>query len=531
MQPDNDVTPTEPIAVLVLRNQVLFPDGGDTYHISRERSLALVDTLPESNARIAVFTQRQPGLDAPGPDDLFPVGTLAKVTKSWLHSPGNHGLTLEGLHRVQVEEFTQTEPFLVGRISRVDETGQDETEDARNEILGAVRERARTIVPALSGDAGNARLATGDDVGLLADHVADALNASVEEKAGLLAISDVRERARATIPLMDRQDGWQRAIAGLDVPSTENLQQLWPLTPEAPARIAAMLEDGSLTADEADRLREYDEKGFTVWEGLIEPEQIDELLADIRDIKNHPGRFLTTGHRRSIPFRFSSTDFDTFENVFDLHVPLESSRRVCLHPTILRFLEIMFEAKPVAMQQLLFQRSNIHPLHQDTAFVCIKEPLQLTATWIALEDVVPGRGELTYYEGSHKIPHHEFHGGSKFFNPEHDSEEDLRRAVQERAEALGCEKRDLIAKKGDVFIWAADLVHGSNARTRPEEETRMSCVTHYCPETTQPLWTWLNPEHCGREKYGERALLQSAHYILPRSEEHPRPVFRLGLPS
>ena len=62
-----------------------------------------------------------------------------------------------------------------------------------------------------------------------------------------------------------------------------------------------------------------------------------------------------------------------------------------------------------------------------------------------------------------------------------------RREILARCAAIGCVKRDFIAKKGDVFLWAADLLHGSNPRTRSEEETRMSCVTHYCPETTQPL--------------------------------------------
>src|SRR5207344_1806798 len=97
-------------------------------------------------------------------------------------------------------------------------------------------------------------------------------------------------------------------------------------------------------------------------------------------------------------------------------------------------------------------------------------PLLLAATWVALEDVVPGRGELTYYEGSHLIPGIRYADGSKRFMPGID-DDDARARILEQCRERGCAKRDFIAKKGDVFLWAADLVHGSNPRTRPIEET------------------------------------------------------------
>jgi ectoine hydroxylase-related dioxygenase (phytanoyl-CoA dioxygenase family) len=200
---------------------------------------------------------------------------------------------------------------------------------------------------------------------------------------------------------------------------------------------------------------------------------------------------------------------------------------VCFHPTLTRFLRSIFDTAAVAHQQLLFQRSNQHPLHQDTSVVCLEKPLWMVASWIALEDVVPGRGELTYYEGSHKIPHTFFSDGTKRLNAKRDDEKAVQRTLLERCERLGLPKRDLIARKGDVFLWAADLVHGSNPRTRPEEETRMSLVTHYHPESTEPFWFRFYPDNRGTVRYDDDALYESMYYALPPREAMPRPNYRI----
>jgi ectoine hydroxylase-related dioxygenase (phytanoyl-CoA dioxygenase family) len=161
----------------------------------------------------------------------------------------------------------------------------------------------------------------------------------------------------------------------------------------------------------------------------------------------------------------------------------------------------------------------------------VQQPLHLSATWIALEDVVEGRGELVYLEGSHRIPHQIFKDGVKWFNLERDDAAAAIRYVEEESAKLRCPKKSFLAKKGDVFLWAADLVHGSATRTRPDHETRLSCVTHYVPKTAQPLWFMFSPDRRGLEPWGERAWLASSHYELPRTTSGLlTPTLKLPLP-
>lgn len=308
---------------------------------------------------------------------------------------------------------------------------------------------------------------------------------------------------------------------------SDSLVDLWPLRKGNDARLSEAVSTGLMSGSEAQRIAAFSRDGYTIFEGCIEPELVDALRADIERIAEHPGCFVITDHRNGRPYGYSTASFDRYESAFDLYVNFESARRICFHPTILRFMNLVFETTPLAFQQLLFQRSNQHPIHQDTAYVCLEEPLQMVASWIALEDVVPGRGELTYYEGSHRIPHHFFRDGSKRFSPGVDDEEAARRHIRAEAERLGCAKRDFIAKKGDVLVWAADLAHGSNPRTRPDEETRTSLVTHYCPASTRPFYFRFLAENRGIQGYGGVAQMASYYYSLP-STGIARPNFRIA---
>jgi phytanoyl-CoA hydroxylase len=325
--------------------------------------------------------------------------------------------------------------------------------------------------------------------------------------------------------VVERSLSTLRRLRGSDPGAFE---QLWPLSPGGLARVARDVFAGKCSAADAARIGHFAANGYAIFPGLIAPELIDALVADVRSIADHPECFITTDHKRGRAQRLSGPDFDGYESIFDTYVNFESARRVCLHPVITDFLTRVFETPPVAMQQLLFQRSNQHPLHQDTSVVCTEAPLLMVASWIALEDVVPGRGELTYFEGSHRIPHYLFADGTKRFDLKVDDAAAFRDYLVLSCERAGCAKKDFIAKKGDVFLWAADLVHGSNPRTRPEHETRRSLVTHYCPTTTTPFWLRFHPRHAARVEYERGTTYMSSYYELPTGGGVARPSIQLG---
>jgi ectoine hydroxylase-related dioxygenase (phytanoyl-CoA dioxygenase family) len=299
-------------------------------------------------------------------------------------------------------------------------------------------------------------------------------------------------------------------------PGDGTLKVRWTDRPDAMELLARKSADGQLPSAERDDVAHFIDHGWLLWRNAIDEPLIDRFVKDIHGHHKFPGYFITTNHRsHQSGLKLSGTVADRFESLFDLYVNLESSRLVCMHPRIGRFLALVFEARPIAFQQLLFQRSNQHGVHQDTSVVAVDDPMLLVATWIALEDVVEGSGELAYYDRSHKLPHHLFKDGSKRMNPAVDDRAEYVRSLDDECRRRGMAYERLLARKGDVFFWTADLVHCSHPRSLPDETSRLSCVTHYCPSTTVPFWFRYYPDKRQIEAHDMVSGFASMHYKLP----------------
>src|SRR5450432_3563061 len=110
------------LAVLPIRNAVLFPGAVAPSDVGREKSVALVEDVHNlSTPVIAIFAQRDPATDDPTADDLYPVGCAARVLKALKHSSGNYSLILQGLTRIRLDEMTQTAPYLKAKVGRLQE--------------------------------------------------------------------------------------------------------------------------------------------------------------------------------------------------------------------------------------------------------------------------------------------------------------------------------------------------------------------------------------------------------------------------
>ena len=299
-----------------------------------------------------------------------------------------------------------------------------------------------------------------------------------------------------------------------------NMRTLWTDTPYAMQRVGGLYEANEISAEERDDLVHFIEHGWLLWRGAIEPDLIDRFAGDVRDHHRYPGKFLTTAHRENASkLKQSGSTPDRFESLFDLYVNLASAREVCLHSRISRFLSLVFDTKPVACQQLLFQRSNGHRVHQDTSVVAVEDPMLMAASWIALEDVVEGSGELAFYDGSHRLPHYLFKDGTKRISFGNDDEAQYVAELDAacRRESMTYER--FLAKKGDVFFWTADLVHRSHPRTLADDTSRLSCVTHYHPTTTAPFWFRYHQDRTRVVDLGDRGAYVSQYYPLAEQRD------------
>jgi phytanoyl-CoA hydroxylase len=237
------------------------------------------------------------------------------------------------------------------------------------------------------------------------------------------------------------------------------LPALWTDKPDWITHLRALAATGHINQADADQLAHFADHGWLLMEGAIEPEFVDTLVDDIRKVHSHPGYFATTDFRNGRSHKLNGNQPDARESIFDLYVNLQSSRHVCMHPWIVRFLSLVFQAKVLAFQQLLFQVTNGHRWHQDAAFVVVDTPTLLSATWIVLQDIQKGSGELAYCDRSHRLPHYIFSNNRKHNDGD---TTDYPRDIETACKARQLARRRLLAKKGDVFFWTADLAHRSH---------------------------------------------------------------------
>jgi ATP-dependent Lon protease len=109
------------IAVLPVRDTVLFPHAVLPLTVGRESSIQLIESLGEERA-IIVTAQLDPRLDAPKPGDLHPVGTLATVHKIVRMPNQSRFVFTEGVERVRLLRYVQTEPFMIAEVEVLAET-------------------------------------------------------------------------------------------------------------------------------------------------------------------------------------------------------------------------------------------------------------------------------------------------------------------------------------------------------------------------------------------------------------------------
>jgi ectoine hydroxylase-related dioxygenase (phytanoyl-CoA dioxygenase family) len=114
-------------------------------------------------------------------------------------------------------------------------------------------------------------------------------------------------------------------------------------------------------------------------------------------------------------------------------------------------------------------------------FVFTDPPTHLLASWIALEDILPDSGPLAYVPGSQHLPWYEFEPGSVVCGQGVSAERraEFRDWTHAQMRERGLEVQAFTARRGDVFIWHAGLVHGGTP-IENASRTRRSFVVHYC---------------------------------------------------
>lgn len=208
--------------------------------------------------------------------------------------------------------------------------------------------------------------------------------------------------------------------------------------------------------------------GFAILEKFLDGQTVDAVNAEIEKLLAEKKIAFTLGNKIMFANKAS-------ELIKDITVKKE----------ITDILSFILGRKVVPFQTINFITGSEQHAHSDSIHMTTYPLGYLVAIWVALEDISEDAGPLSYYPGSHKLPYllnDGYERGGNVFTVGADSnylkyEEKIGQVV--RGKKLP--KKIFTAKRGDVLIWHANLIHGGEKIMRAGA-TRKSMVVHYFAE-------------------------------------------------
>ncbi len=180
--------------VLPLRDSVLYPHMMAPLLVGREGSLKAVEAALDGERHLVAVAQRSEEIEDPQPDDLYTLGTEVVIGRKLRMPDGTVSIWVQGRRRVRLQGYVQSEPFMVARISPMNEHVEEglPTEALMRAVL-ALFEKVVQLSHNIPEDAYVAAV-NAEEPGLLADLVASVLNLSIAERQELLETGDVTQR-------------------------------------------------------------------------------------------------------------------------------------------------------------------------------------------------------------------------------------------------------------------------------------------------------------------------------------------------
>jgi ATP-dependent Lon protease len=202
-QQKHEVYP-EIMPILPLKNTVLFPGVVIPITVGREKSIRAVQKAYETNKIIGVLSQRDSNSDDISMNNLYRVGTIARILRLLRMPDGSTTVILQGRKRMELVEMVSEEPLLQGDV-RIIEYVEAENKMEFDAMISTLRDKAREIVdlsPNIPNEA-QVMLKNINNEVFLINFIASNMNIKPTAKQAILEINSLVDKAEAVLMHMD----------------------------------------------------------------------------------------------------------------------------------------------------------------------------------------------------------------------------------------------------------------------------------------------------------------------------------------
>ncbi|MFC6997398.1 phytanoyl-CoA dioxygenase family protein [Rufibacter roseus] len=254
-------------------------------------------------------------------------------------------------------------------------------------------------------------------------------------------------------------------ISSTDFASLPPQPSPWLDQPNALQKLQSTPELSAFPDQVREQIQEWPNNGYLMLDKFFSEETVDGINQEIDDMLQ--SRLVDFNYtNRKIMFAFRQS---------------EKIKEVVFNSDLVKVLEFILGKKVIPFQTINFLKGSEQKAHSDTIHMTTYPLGNLIAVWIALEDITSDNGPLFYYPGSHKLPYvlnPQFDNGGSFFRIGDDAYPSYEKKIGQVIEENQLEQKIFYAKKGDAFVWHANLLHGGCPILDPEA-TRKSMVIHY----------------------------------------------------
>ncbi len=141
-----DVQVPEILPILTLRSSVLFPGAITPITVGREKSIALVRAVNAEGGLLGAVLQRDSEIETPKPDDMYRVGTAARILKILEMPNGNLTVILSGLQKIEIGEYISTEPFFKAKVTPLLDSAPEKNSVEFDALVDSIRDVALNII-------------------------------------------------------------------------------------------------------------------------------------------------------------------------------------------------------------------------------------------------------------------------------------------------------------------------------------------------------------------------------------------------
>jgi hypothetical protein len=237
----------------------------------------------------------------------------------------------------------------------------------------------------------------------------------------------------------------------------------WFDKPNARQRIDELVSQRKIDEAQREILTKFIDDGYIIVKKAIP----DELLDAVNEELDHV-----------IATKYYRYEYGSSNRIEGMHKIYPNTQRLWLSESWRKYVDLIFQARSLPCQTLAFIFGSQQDAHQDTIHLTPYPKGYMCGTWIALQDVVEGSGELAYYPGSHREPvlrssdiscgkvvNDDYGAFALAIKPEHEKH------------SIGYEKERFQPRKGDILIWHENLLHEGTHRVLQSVERR-SVVIH-----------------------------------------------------